>query len=60
MIEIFIGNATVLNDSHISENNENRRFCFQYILEMYLGGTTIVFWKKKLYHEGTEKVEDHL
>ena len=41
MIEIHVRNR-VLNDSCVSGNNENRRFCFQYIFEMCLGGTTIV------------------
>ena len=49
MIEIYVRNAIVLNDTCISENNENRRFCFQYIFEMCLGGTTIVFGKNEIY-----------
>ena len=49
MIEVYVITPRVLNDTYISENDENRRFCFQYIVEMYLGGTTIVFWKKTIY-----------
>ena len=43
MIEVYVITPRVLNDTYISEKDENRRFCFQYIVEMYLGGTTIVF-----------------
>ena len=46
-IEIYERNARVLNDTCVSENNENRKFCFQYIFEMYLGGTKVVFWRMK-------------
>ena len=49
MIEVYARNTKVLNDTSASENNENKRFCFQYTFEMYLAGTTIVVWKTTFY-----------
>ena len=42
-------NSRVLNDTCISENNENKRFGLQYTFKTGLGGTTTVFQKNQIY-----------